>query len=96
MLTLCLCLKKMSTYHNSPETTKEIPLVFHNGSTYDYHFINKELAEEFDGQLECLGENTEKYLNDISVPIKKQITKIDEDGSDKIVIYDICMIYRTK
>ena len=24
---------------------KEIPLIFHNGSTYDYHFILNELAE---------------------------------------------------
>ena len=41
---------------------KEIPIVFHNGSTYDYHFIINKLAKEFDGQLECLGENTEKLL----------------------------------
>ena len=41
-------------------TPKEIPGVFHNGSTYDYHFIVKELAEEFEGEFECLGENTEK------------------------------------
>ena len=27
--------------------SKEIPVVFHNGSTYDYHFIVKNLAEEF-------------------------------------------------
>ena len=40
---------------------KEIPAVFHNGSTYDYHFIIKELVKEFDGNFECLGENTEKY-----------------------------------
>ena len=26
---------------------KKIPIVFHNGSTYDYHFIIKQLAEEF-------------------------------------------------
>ena len=39
---------------------KEIPVVFHNGSTYDYHFIIRELAEECEGELECLGENTEK------------------------------------
>ena len=26
---------------------KEIPIVFHNGSTCDYHFIIKELVKEF-------------------------------------------------
>ena len=57
--------------------------MFHNGSTYDYHFIIKGLADEFEGQLECLGQNTEKYIS-FSVPIKKQITKIDKDGNDKI------------
>ena len=51
---------------------KEIPVVFHNGSTYDYHFIIKELVKEFDGNFECLGENTEKYIT-FSVPIKKKI-----------------------
>ena len=63
---------------------KEIPVVFHNGSTYDYHFIMKELAEEFEGQFECLGENTEKYIT-FSVPIKKEVSKIDKDGNDKIM-----------
>ena len=28
---------------------KEITVVFHNGSAYHYHFIIKELAEEFEG-----------------------------------------------
>ena len=32
---------------------KEIPIVVHNGSTYDYHFIIKELVKEFDGNFEC-------------------------------------------
>ena len=41
---------------------KEIPVVFHNGSTHDYHFIIKELVKEFNGNFECLGENTEKYI----------------------------------
>ena len=48
---------------------KEIPVVFHNGSTHDHHFIIKQLAEEFEGQFECFGENTEKYIT-FSVPIK--------------------------
>ena len=34
--------------------------VFHNGSNYDYDFIIKELANEFEEIFECLGENTEK------------------------------------
>ena len=42
------------------KTPKEI--VFHNGSTYDYHFIIKEFAKEFKEQFECLGENTEKKI----------------------------------
>ena len=37
---------------------KEIPVVFNKSSTYDYHFIINELAEEVEGQFECLGENT--------------------------------------
>ena len=40
------------------KTSQEIPAVFHNGSTYDYHFVIKELAEGFEEQFECLGENT--------------------------------------
>ena len=41
---------------------QEIPVVFHNGSTYDHHFIIKRLAREFRGYFHCLGENTEKSL----------------------------------
>ena len=29
------------------KTPKKIPVVFHNGSIYYYHFIIKELAEDF-------------------------------------------------
>ena len=54
------------------KTPKEILVAFHNGSKYDYHFIIKELAEKFEGQFECLGENTEKYIT-FSVPIKKSL-----------------------
>ena len=63
---------------------KEITVVFHNDSTYDYHFVIKELAEEFEGRFECLGENTEKYIT-FSVPIKKEITKNEKNGNDKIM-----------
>ena len=50
--------------------SREIPVIFHNGSTYDYHFIIKQLAREFKGTFDYFGENTEKYIT-FSVPIKK-------------------------
>ena len=40
----------------------EIPIVLHNRSNYDYHFTIKELAEKFEEQSQCLGENTKKYI----------------------------------
>ena len=61
---------------------KQIPVVFHNGSTYDCHFIIKELAEEFEGEFECLGENAEKHITFLA-PIKKEIAKKDTYGNDK-------------
>ena len=62
----------------------DIPVVFHKGSNYDYHFIIKELANKFEGQFECLGENTEKYKS-FSIPIEKEVTKIDKDGNESVV-----------
>ena len=56
---------------------KEIPIVFQNGPTYNYHFIIKELVKEFDGNFECLCENTEKYIT-FSVPLKKEIKNKDK------------------
>ena len=66
---------------------KEIPVVFHNGSTYDYHFIIKELVKEFEGNFECLGENTEKYIT-FSVPLKKKIGNKNIEITYKIKCID--------
>ena len=52
---------------------KEISIVFHNGSTYDYHFIIKELVKEFYGNFECLGENTEKNILQPFLTILKKV-----------------------
>ena len=69
---------------------KEIPVVFHNSSTYNYHFIIKELVKEFDGNFDCLGENTEKYIT-FSVPIKKMIeNKASIEINYKIKFIDSC------
>ena len=73
---------------------KEIPVVFHNGSAYDYHFIIKYLAREFKGYLTYLGENTEKYIT-FSVPIKKVINGDNDNDSNnkaKTITYRIKFI----
>ena len=66
---------------------KQIPVVFQNGSTYDYHFIIKELVKEFEGNFECLGENTEKYIT-FSVPLKKKIENKNIEITYKIKFID--------
>ena len=43
----------------------------------------EELANEFKGQFEYLRENTEKYKT-FSVPLEKEITKIDKDGNENV------------
>ena len=49
---------------------KDTPIIIHI-SSYDAHFIINQLAEEFKGELNCIGENMEKYIT-FSVPIKKE------------------------
>ena len=66
---------------------KEIPVLFHNGSVYDYHFIIKYLAREFKGNSECLGENTEKYIS-FTVTFKKVIN--DKEIKYRTRISDSC------
>ena len=67
----------------------EIPVVFHNGSTYDYHFIIKELVKAFNGNFDCLGENTEKYIT-FSVILKRKIENKDIEINYKIKFIDTC------
>ena len=53
---------------------KNIPIVIHNAG-YDTHFIINQLAEEFKGEFDCIGENMEKYIT-FSVPIKKNVIMV--------------------
>ena len=56
---------------------KKIAIAFHNGSNYNYHIIIKELGEEFEEQVPCLGEN-----KTFTVPIKKEVTRIHKNGEE--------------
>ena len=52
------------------KVSKDISIIIHNAS-YDTCFIINHLAEEFKGDLNCIGENMEKYIT-FSVPIEKE------------------------
>ena len=56
---------------------KEIQIIIHNAS-YDTHFMLNQLAIEFKGELNYIGDNMEKYIT-FSVPIKKEVN----DGKKK-------------
>ena len=57
---------------------EKCPIVFHNGSNYDNHYIIKEIVEECKKQFTYLGENTEKYITFI-IPIEKGVKIIDKN-----------------
>ena len=52
------------------------------------------MTDEFKGQFECLGENTEKYIT-ISVPIKKE-HDIDKRTTYKIKFIGSCIFMQSK
>ena len=59
-----------SKYNLNYKVLKDIPIIIHNASQ-DTHFIISQLAKEFKGGLDCIGENMEKYIT-FSVPIKRK------------------------
>ena len=56
---------------------RDIPVIIHNGSNYDFHLLIKDLAKEFKSDMYCLGENTEKY---ISFSVKIDTKKVDNES----------------
>ena len=63
---------------------KEIPVIIYN-ATYDTHFMLNQLAIEFEGELNCIGDNMEKCIT-FFVPIKR------ECDNNKTVTYKLKFI----
>ena len=70
-----------------------LEVIFHNGSNYNYQFKITELAEEFEGQLACLGENTEKHIKFL-VPIEKEVKRPGKNVEEitKAIFYTLQFI----
>ena len=66
------------------KVVKYILIIVHNAS-YDTHVIINQLAEEFKGELNRIGENMEKYIT-FSVPSKR------ECDNDKTIAYKLKFI----
>ena len=77
-----------SIYNLKYKVPKEIPIIIHNAS-YDTHFMLNQLAIEFKGELNCIGDNMEKYIT-FSAPIKKEV--INNNGDKKVITYKLKFI----
>ena len=60
---------------------RNIPIIIHNGSNYDFHLIIKELAKKFKSKMKCLGENTETY--------KTFSVEFEKTNSEKSISYKL-------
>ena len=68
-----------SKFNLNYKVQKEIPIIIHNAG-YDTHFIINQLAIDFKGELNCIGDNMEKYIT-FSAPIEKAC------DNNKIITY---------
>ena len=59
---------------------KEIPVVFHNESNFDYHYIIKELAKEFERKFSCFEENTKKNRKPFQCQQEKKLRGLIKMG----------------
>ena len=69
-----------SLYNLSLSEQRDIPIILHNGSNYNFHLLMKDLAKENLKDIRCLGENTEKY---ISFSVKINNPEYDEEDMDE-------------
>ena len=57
---------------------KDIPVLFHNGTNYDFNLIITELAEEFRSELQCIPVNTNRYIYIYLSRLSKLVDSLSE------------------
>ena len=62
-------------------TPQEISVISHNGWNYYCHLFIRELAKEFEGELDCIGDYSDKYIT-FSVPVTKEVKWIAKRGKE--------------
>ena len=84
----------------SQSTPIDIPVFFHDGTSYEFNFIITELAKEFKSEMRCIPLNTDKYMS-FSIPIKKDVKKQKEQNElkkpkKKVITYNLKLIESAK
>ena len=69
---------------------KDIPIIIYNAS-YDTHFIINQLAEEFKGKSNCIGENISLFL----YRLRKNVTIVKQLHTNKglLIVLDLCRLH---
>ena len=70
---------------------RNIPVIIHNGSNYDFHLLIKELSKKLKSKMCCIGKNTETY-NTFSVEIHKEEIYEDNKEEQKISTYRLNLL----
>lgn len=67
-------------------------MLFYNESNSNYHLFIRELAKDFERELDCIGGNSGRYIT-LSVPIT-EVQRIVKGGRElKTIVYIIVYIY---
>jgi len=83
------CGSAHSNYNLNYKDSFYIPIVFHNLSGYNSHFINKEIATAFEGKIDVLPITKEKYIS-----FTKHVKDIAEKSDSEIVKLRFIDLYK--
>ena len=72
---------------------KEIPIIIHN-ATYDTHFIINQLAIEFKGELNCIGNNMENYITFL-YHLRKNLIMVKQlhTNLNLLIVLNLCQLH---
>ena len=79
-------------------TQIDVPVIFHNGSNYDFNLLIEEFAKEYKSDINCIPLNTNKYMS-FSVPIKKEVIEPSDDNKKakkRVLTYSLRFIDSAK
>ena len=82
-----------SKYSLNYKVPKDIPIIIHNTS-YDTHFIINQLAQEFEGKLNCIGENMKKYITFL-YQLRKNVLMVKKlhINLGLLIVLDLCQLH---